>query len=118
MSMPVHKRDERAKEGLETERVRALAGQSFAGPDGDTWTIEEHGVLRVDAAGRRSSSPFGQARAVVSAILEQRMPSVPQGAAMDASKRDSVLTQPPSTHALAREVLCSLRQGLKRVSGR
>ncbi|MEZ2354167.1 hypothetical protein [Caballeronia sp. RCC_10] len=53
-----HKRDERAKEELETERVRALAGQCFAGANGDISTIEEHGVLRIDAAGQRSFSPF------------------------------------------------------------
>lgn len=92
MNAAAHKRDERAKKELETERVRALAGQSFAGANGDIWTIEEHGVLGIDAAGHRSSSPLIQVRAVVPAILEQRMPSVSQGAARDASKRDSVLT--------------------------
>ncbi|KDR29362.1 hypothetical protein BG57_18260 [Caballeronia grimmiae] len=47
-----------------------LQGRPLLGANGDIWTIEEHGVLRTDAAGHRSSSPFNQARAVVSAILE------------------------------------------------
>jgi len=112
------KQDEREKEKHQMERVRALAGQSFAGANGDIWTIEEHGVLRIDAAGQRSSSLFNQVRAVVSAILEQRMPTFRPGADRNVSLRDGVLTQPPSTHTLAREVLGSLRQGLKRVRGR
>lgn len=75
-------------------------------------------MLRTGAAGQRSSSPFSQVRAVVSAILEQRMPSSRPGEARDVGLRAGVSTQPPSTHALAREVLGSLRHGLKWVRAR
>ncbi len=75
-------------------------------------------MVRIDAAGRKSSSPFSQAREVVSAILEQRMPSVASAASRNPREGDEHLPQPPSTRALAREVLGSLRQGLKRVCGR
>jgi hypothetical protein len=112
------KRDERAKEELETERVRALAGKSFAGANGDVWSVEEYGLARIDAAGQRSSSPFSQVREVISAILEHRMPAVAPGTAPDLCQGDGVLSPPPLTHALAREVLGSLRQGLKRICGR
>jgi hypothetical protein len=100
-----HKRNERAKEERETERVRALAGKSFAGANGDVWSVEEYGVVRIDAAGRRSSSLFCQMREVISAILEHRMPAVAPAARRDADQNGGVLPQPPWTHARAREVL-------------